>query len=325
MAVYTVTFNANGGTLRSPAKLYYNTATLTWHTDSTAAASSILRQVRIPVKSGSAFGGFFAGTSSAPGVCACTAHGEPLVGVVRGNVTVYALWTNGSSYSRSVVDFFNLGSDALIPIASEDGSNVRRVVTRSYGKTGGMSSDMSASQQSGKKWLYPSVRYMVVGNCMLSFTLGKGYRAPDAYHTGYMLTQATVETRDGEFPIVTLGGTANEGTASSAADAVNTFPVSVPVAARARAQNLMAAATGDVGAMHSAVLSASCDPVVLAEDMIPCASDVCGGKVGVSFEILVDAGAPAPDAADGFSINQRAVSSVPPNYALYRLDVERSL
>lgn len=234
-------------------------------------------------------------------------------------------------FFASVEDYFNLASATLVPIESDPGDNRQYVVTRHYGKfkktaTGGVEGFESASAASGKAWRNPTVKYMVVGDMTLAVTLGKAFAATTGA-TGYMITSVTVETGIRRFPVVTVWGTANEGV-----NAINIFNVSVPILARARPQNLLGAiavsggkTTG--GELHACSLRASCDPVVLAENMMPCASDVVGGRYELHAETLVEAGESAPTMASsgGFTLIAAPPADEGANYRRYRVTARKEI
>ena len=139
--------------------------------------------------------------------------------------------------------------------------------------------------------------------------------------SGYMLTGIEVETRERDFPTVTLTGTANEG-----APAINTWSVSVSIAARARAQNLMGAISYG-GTLRSVRLVASADPVVPYEDNMPCASDIVHGAVNVSGVCAALSGesAPAPASGSGFFAVGEPVSCEGCGYRGYSFTFRRAL
>ena len=212
------------------------------------------------------------------------------------NATFDASWIGGA------IDYFSLASAALVPFESDDGANRPRIVTRTYGKTAG------ADQSSLTQWINPTVKYMVVADTTLSVTLGKAFPATETAgydydnvwteimtRTGYMITSVIVDTRLNSFPIVTISAVANEG-----ADAINTFAVSIPIIARARAQNLLGCISGG-GELQALTIAALCDPVVIQERFAPCASDVVNGRFEVHGETLAIHGESAPTAAGGFT------------------------
>ena len=211
-----------------------------------------------------------------------------------------------------VTDYFGLASANLVPFESDEGSNRPRVVTRHYGKAAG-------ADQTGPVWLNPTVKYMVVGNMTLVVTLGKAYAATSAAHTGYMITTATVETNTGRFPVVTVQAVANEGK-----DAINLFPVAIPLLARARAQNLLGVVVGG-GELQTFGITATCDPVVLQEGLAPCASDVVNGRFEAHAETQACNFEAAPQAAAGFTAIGEPVVKSGTDYTRYRLTARKEI
>lgn len=242
-------------------------------------------------------------------------------------ISAETLWTWPSDktaaarYRRAfgdAVDYFGLASASLVPIESGDGADRPHVVTRHYGKQAG------ADVTSLTKWVNPFVRYMVVRDMTLSLNLGTAYPATfetgvdyDGVtrsimtRTGYMITSAIVETAARTFPVVTVSAVANEG-----ADAINLFPVSVPILARARAQNLLGAISGG-GEIVRFALSATCQPVVLAERFAPCASDVVDGRYEAQVETHAYDFDDAPAAAGGFQPNGAPAANGAREYMRY--------
>lgn len=181
---------------------------------------------------------------------------------------------------HEVTDWFRLASASLVPIESFDGLNRPHVVCRHYGKANG------ASFTAARGWLNPTVRYLVVGDVSLALRLGKAFPAPKNTMTGYMMTQAEIETVHGVFPVVTVSGVANEG-----ADAINLFQATVGIAARARPQNMTVGGVAPFSSfpehVSSCRLSLRCDPVVLEENGLPCASDVVNGIAEATMEAIM--------------------------------------
>ena len=228
----------------------------------------------------------------------------------------------------TLTDWFGMGSSSLVPFESDAGDNRQQIVTRHYGrfKKTGAGAFEGASATSGKAWRNPTVKYMVVGDMTLVVQLGRVFAATSAA-TGYMITSVTVETGIRRFTVVTVHGTANEGV-----NAINIFNVSVPILARARPQNLLGAiavsggkTTG--GELHACSLRASCDPVVLAENMMPCASDVVGGRYELHAETLAAAGESAPTiaSASGFAIIAAPAVDEGVNYRRYRITARKEI
>ena len=213
-----------------------------------------------------------------------------------------------------VTDYFSLGSSTLIPVSADDGRNRPRVVTRHSGKTAG--GDVSAAL----KWLNPVVTYMVVGDMTLALNLGTAFAAATGC-TGYMITTVTVSTAVRRFPTVTVSAVANEG-----ANAINLFPVSIPLLGRARAQNLLGVVSGG-GEIQSSQLTAICDPVVCAEDLIPCASDVVNGRYELTAQTLATAGQSEPTVApaSGFVGTAENTGTYPVERTRYRITARKDI
>ena len=237
-----------------------------------------------------------------------------------------AVWKGGA------IDYFGLGCSTLVAFESDSGENRPRVVTRHYGKAAG-------ADQTGPIWMNPTVKYMVVGNMTLAVTLGKArakktgtingpYLSGGAWsfgihsgmtRTGYMITCVAVDTRIGRFPVVTVTGVANEG-----ADTINLFAVSIPIAARARPQNLLGGMSGG-GHLQTLTLRAICDPVVLVEGTEPCASDVVNGRFELTAETLAPSGESAPAAAGGFAGTGEPVVGSGAEFTRFRLSAEKEI
>lgn len=235
--------------------------------------------------------------------------------------------TLAARWLGTVVDYFSLASTSLVPFESDPGDNRQRIVTRHYGrfKKTGTGAFEGAEATSGV-WRNPTVKYLVVGDMTLAVTLGNAFAATTGT-TGYMITLVTAETGIRRFPVVTVQGTANEG-----ADAINLFSVSIPILARARPQNLLGAiavsggkTTG--GELQACSLQASCDPVVLAENMAPCASDVVGGRYELHAETLAAVGESAPTMAGaaGFALIAAPNVDEGANYRRYRVTARKEI
>ncbi len=194
-----------------------------------------------------------------------------------------------SEYFGNVTDYFGMASASLIPIASDSGDNKQRVCVSHTGKF-----EPGVDAVSGV-WRNPTVVYAVVRSFTFKATLGKAWAGSGSTLSGFMLTGVQVNTQVGSFPTITLTGTANEGR-----DAINSFDLSVPIVARSKAQNLLNAIRGG-GKLQACILSASCDPVVLAENMMPCASDVVHGKITINASTVNISNEGEPTAANGFT------------------------
>ncbi|MBO7686551.1 MAG: InlB B-repeat-containing protein [Kiritimatiellae bacterium] len=185
-----------------------------------------------------------------------------------------------------VTDYFGLASARLVPFSSDSGDNKQRLAVRHYGRFEG-------GDQNSIAWRNPTVSYMVVGDMTLDVHLGRAFAAQSGV-TGYMITSVRVETAIGSFPVVVVSAVANEG-----ANSINDFHASIPIVARARPQALLGSVSGG-GELQSLTLTLAADPVVLAENMQPCASDIVNGRIEVEAETLSTHPSSAPTAGGDF-------------------------
>ena len=273
-----VTLDALGGT-GGTSKVYYKIdgGGLYLDTELTQPATSITP----PTGFGRFLGYYYSGYQIFDAAGAATEDADSIA--LAADATFTSMW---NPFGR-VVDYFGLASASLVPFDSDDGSSRQHFVTRHYGKFKGGSgtSAYEGASEVSPTWRNPTVKYMVVSDVTLSTQLGKAFAGTSAA-TGYMITSVTVETFMKRFPVVTVQGTANEGV-----NAINTFAVSCNIAARARPQNLLGV-YDDVGLLQSHAIQFTCDPVVLAENMQPCASDVVGGRIESHAEFLSGNGEP---------------------------------
>lgn len=262
---------------------YYNPVDGGFYSDTelTTAITSIT-----PPVGGGTFGGY-----KLDGVTYIDKNGNFTAALLDATITrdyeLTASWTGGA------IDYFNLSSDALVPIAATTGDTRHRVAVSHGGKYESGVNDI------GGIWRNPSVTYAVVKDTTVAVQLGKGFAARESGSTmtvsGYMITTVEINTEVGKFPTVTVSAVANEG-----ANAINNFTVnankfnvSVPVVARSKAQNLLGAISGG-GYLQSCRLVAACDPVVCEENLMPCASDIVNGRYELSAETLAPNGEAAP-------------------------------
>ena len=212
----------------------------------------------------------------------------------EGGATAVAKW---DPHFGRVVDWFGLASDWLVPVSSDSGDAMKRVAPSNGGKFA------SGVNETGGVWRSPSVTYRVAKHGRLSVTLGKAFSAQRSGGrmtvSGYMIVSAAVRTALGDFPTVTVRGAANEG-----ADAINKFTFAVDVKAWSDAQNLLGAvsATAGGGLLQEMEVVASCSPVVLEENLMPCASDVVDGVIDASVVTVASHDDAAPAAANGFTV-----------------------
>lgn len=196
-----------------------------------------------------------------------------------------------------VQDFFGFSNVAsmmgkIIPVSSDTGDDKQRICVSHTGRYN------SGVNQTSGVWRNPTVVYAVVADVTFTATLGAAWAATMSgttmTHSGYMLTGVSIRTAANVFPTITCTACANEG-----ANAINLFDVSVPILARAKAQALLSSVTGG-GKLQHLTLTASCDPVVIDENLMPCASDVVNGKLVVEAETINIASEGAPSGANGF-------------------------
>lgn len=228
----------------------------------------------------------------------------------------------------TVDDFFGLGSSTLVPISSASGDNMRRecmsnATWSGYTQVGGAGRYSAGVSDSGGIWRNPTVKYMVVGDMTLSLNLGTAFAATFSGGvmtvSGFMIVSAVVETQQRQFPTVTVSAVANEG-----ANAINLFAVSIPIIARARPQNLLGAVSGG-GYLQSCRLAAQCQPVVLAENNMPCASDVVHGQYTVDATTHDYANAGAPVAANGFAAVGQPKATAAGQYLAWNLNAQMEI
>ncbi len=230
------------------------------------------------------------------------------------DVTVRAMWLPRISENfGNAIDYFGLTSSSLVPISSNSGDNKQHICVAHVGKF-----EENVEACSGV-WRNPTVTYAVLRSFTFKATLGKAFAATQSGVSGYMITEIEVATSVGSFPTITVSATANEGS-----DAINLFPVSVPIVARSRAQNLIGAISGG-GHLNACNLVACCDPVVVAENMMPCASDVVNGKITVTASTVAANGETAPTVQNGFASLGEPKQMEGQQYAMWQIVAERGL
>jgi len=277
---YSLSFNYNGGTISTLSK--------------TVTFGTAIGTLPTTTQSGGTFGGWYVGDTH---ITADT------VWNIDADTTADARWTR---HFGTVVDYFDLASDALVPVASTTGDTRHRVAVSHGGKY------ESGVNEIGGIWRNPSVTYVVKANTTVSVQLGKAWEATFTGSgsnrkmtvSGFMITTVEINTEVGKFPTVTVSAVANEG-----ANAVNNFTVnankfnvSVPVVARSKAQNLLGAISGG-GHLQRCILVATCDPVVCEENLMPCASDIVNGRYELAAETLAAENNAAPTMASASGSN----------------------
>lgn len=253
-----------------------------------------ISSVGIPVWPGHRFLGYY---SAASGGTQCTdANGSFVVNASQIGSTLYAQWEDAAQFGNAI-DYFNLASSALVPIASDSGDVYKREAAAHFGKY-----ESGVNVTSGGIWRNPTVTYAVKADTTVAVKLGQsfaGITSGSADHvSGYMITAVEIVTEIGRFPTVTVSAIANEGlnAVNNFAANANAFNVSVPVVARSKAQNLLGAISGG-GYLQRVTLLGTCDPVVCEENLMPCASDIVNGRFELAAETLAANGEAAPTMA----------------------------
>ena len=273
---YTLSFNYDGGAVSTVSK--------------TVTYGSAVGTLPTTTKGGAGFDGWYIGDTHIT---------STTVWNYAADKEATAKWTR---YFGTVVDFFGLASNALVPIASTTGDTRHRVTAAHGGKY------ESGVNQVGGIWRNPSVTYVVKANTTVSVQLGKGFAAQRSGSTmtvsGFMITTVEINTEVGKFPTVTVSAVANEGAnaVNNFTENKNKFNVSVPVVARSKAQNLLGAISGG-GHLQRCVLVATCDPVVCEENLMPCASDIVNGRYELAAETLAAENNAAPTMASASGSN----------------------
>lgn len=316
----TITLSRGIGT-GGTASFYYSLASGKFY--SNTALTNEIRSITPPTSSNGTFRGY-----SLNGVQYIDSQGNftaALIGAtITANYTLTADWTRFGS----VEDYFNLGSANLVPISSSSGEGKRRTCAANANwsgstQNGGAGRYSSGVNDIGGVWRNPTVTYRVVGDCTISLNLGTAFAATRSGSTmtisGYMITSVRVQTAVGKFPTVTVSAVANEG-----ANAINLFAVSIPVVARARAQNLLSAISGG-GNLQTCDVTAECTPVVCAENNMPCASDVVQGRYRVNGRTYAPAGEAAPTAGTGFTSVGEPKSCGDKEYPQWEITVEKEI
>lgn len=239
---------------------------------------------------------------------------------VDGDALAVAVWD--PLFGR-VTDWFSLASANLVPIASDSGDNKKRICVCNATGTGSSQANAgrysSGVDHTGGIWRNPSVTYRVVGDLRFQVNLGKAYAKNGTNVSGYMIVEVAAKTVIGEFPTITVSAVANEG-----ANAINQFAVDFNIEATAHAQNLMSAVSGG-GVLQECSLLARAEPVVCAENLMPCASDVVKGRVEVSAETIAPDGESAPTAGTGFTSVGEPVSTSDGVFPSYKIKVQKEI
>ena len=206
---------------------------------------------------------------------------------------------------KLLTDWFDMASAALKLVSSNDGKG-RQLVQVSH--TGSID-----VVETGSLHLNPTCTYDIVADTTITGTLGKAYKA------GYMIVSIAVETRRGKFPQLTITAVENEGK-----DAINKWDISIPVKARARAQNLLDG-TNNADQLQVCKVTAKCDPVVVYQGLEPIASDVVHGKYVLNATVASGSGTASVAAASGFVETRRPLVGGDTDYSTMSINAERKL
>ncbi len=228
---------------------------------------------------------------------------------VPGNATATANW---SLQFGGVDDWFGFGNNSLVPISSDAGDRQPGLRVSHTGRY------ESGVNQFGGTWRNPTVTYQLCRDETVDITLGKAYRGRGTI-SGYMITGVQIVTRIGAFPLVKVSATANEGE-----NAINLFRFYIALRARARAFNLMSAVNGG-GHLQNCTLEASCEPVVLTENMMPCASDIVHGKLTVTATTYAPNNEDPPTAGGGFVLVGNPKQCGDKSYTAYAFTAEKEM
>lgn len=262
-----------------------------------------------------------------------------------GAANLVAEWTDPT---MQITDYFGLSGPLLVCIASSDGATRTVVETGPGGKLDIKPGDSSVgAHRVYGKIMNPTNTYRVIGRGSVLLTMGRAYgmatlaasiteggvRHPVVTQSGYMLVGWKLKTAPDAVPLLEVVGMGNEGykCASSGqtataqlTPAINTYGVQVPLDPDHIAQDPFSVVDGG-GELVSCVTEGRCDAVVPMEYGMPCASDICHGKIVVSAQTAAYNGEPAPAARTPFVEVQPAESREENDYTICGLVAERSL
>lgn len=217
-----------------------------------------------------------------------------------------------------LIDYFGFqeATHGALRLISSDGGHRRERPKAWNGNTLGGFED-------GGTIIAPVCSYVVTKDLTLTAKLGNAWAATESAgkmtSSGYFLTSVYVATAVGAFPVVTLTAEANEG-----ADAINTWDISIPIKARAKAQNLLNVYTG-ANKLNAFKLTAAADAVVLWEDNMPSASDIVHGMMVADISTLSTSGSSAESVANGWTVVEFPPQGVHDYYLSQNIKAERVL
>ncbi len=294
---YTLRFDANGGTASSSSK--------------TVTFGSAIGTLPTCSQTGMRFGNW-------------RIDGSPIssstVWNIAGDGLAVAYW---EGLWGEVTDYFGLstGNNAKVMcISSDDGGSLSANETSHTGALALQAGDSAVgAYQAGGKLLNPRCTYRIKSAGSIGFTLGNKYGNASSGVSGYFLTSATYSTGADQEPTLTLQGTANEG-----ANAINTYAVSLNVDPDHIAQDPKSAINGG-GELVECTTTFTCDPVVVYEGDMPCASDVVHGRKRVEARTCAYKGENAPTAKTGYVSKGVQTATEDVDFTVYAITAEGGL
>lgn len=279
-------------------------------------------------------------------------NGDPVtadtVWTVAGDGIAVAEW---EGLWGSVKDHFGLSALAnspLVCVSSTDGATSTDTETSHTGALALQSANSTVgAYRGGGRILNPKCTYRITKSGNVTLIIGKAYgkatlggsatEGGSTYRvvteSGFMLTGWKYATAaDGE-PTLTVTGTGNEGWRIRAGmpngepyltDAINTWSVTLAVNPDHIAQDPLNAIAGG-GELVECTTSGSCDPVVLYERSMPCASDVTHGMATVDATTCAYGGESAPTPRTGFVAGAVPTASEDVDFTTYTITAQRGL
>lgn len=264
------------------------------------------------------------------------------------DATAVAVWRTGFN---DPVDYYGMAGTLLVCVKSSDGANHDVVETGHGGRLDIRPGDSSiGAHRVHGRILNPSNTYRVVGRGSVTLVLGRAYgmakvgtqvREDGEYHrniteSGYMLTGFRLVTSADGVPELVVTGTGNEGWVCTAnppnqtsatprlTDAINLYAVTLELDPDHVAQDPFGALSGG-GELVECTTAGVCEAHVLKEYGMPCASDICYGKIVVTGRMASYHGEDAPTAGANFVMIASPRSDEENDFTVYDARAERSL
>ena len=269
-----------------------------------------------PERPGKIFKGWYTATSGG------TRYEDGTVCDWTGTKTVYARWADDAF--GNLTDHFGLetASGPLMLVSSNSGATRAVIETSHDGSLAIQSGDSSVGGAFGLGGILmnPVCVYRIRKTGLVVIDLGKAWPGSGTSRSGYMLVNAEYATSADVEPLLVVRGVANEGAA-----AINRWQAVLAVSPDHVAQDPMNAVFAG-GELTECTTLVTCDPVVPTENGMPCASDICHGKVVVTATTNAYYGESAPTARSPFV----ETNGVPPgesdiDFTTYAFKAERSL